>query len=116
MKKHSGRISGICWEQVLAGTDSIDVLVKNWSNLFSLIIESHAPMTSMRVSEKYCPWVENDLKKQMQTRDKLKKAATKRISPFLMDSCRQVRKKVNVLNTIRKSSIILIRSLRVKET
>ena len=48
-------VSGICWEQMPTGTDDIDVLVSNWSNLFSLIIEKHAPMTVMRVSEKYCP-------------------------------------------------------------
>ena len=32
-------VSGICWEQMLTGTDDIDVLVSNWSNLFSLIID-----------------------------------------------------------------------------
>ena len=91
-------VSGICWEQKLTGTDDIDVLVSNWSNLFSLIIEKHAPMTVMRVSEKYSPWIDKDLKKLMQTRDKPKKAAAKRKSQFLMDSYRQVRNKVNVLN------------------
>ena len=55
-------------------------------------------MTAMRVSEKYCPWIDKDLKKLMQTRDKLKKAAAKRKSQFLMDSYRQVRSGVNVLN------------------
>ena len=35
----------------------------------------------------------------MQTRDKLKKAASKRKSQFLMDSYRQVRNKVNTMNT-----------------
>ena len=88
----------MCWEQMITGTDDIDVLVSNWSNLFSLIIEKHAPMTVMRVSEKYCPWIDKDLKKLMQTRDKLKRAAAKRKSQFLMDSYRQVRNKVNVLN------------------
>ena len=83
---------------MLPGTDDIDVPVSNWSNLFSLIIEKHAPMTVMRVSEKYCPWIDKDLKKLMQTRDKLKKAAAKRKSQFLMDSYRQVCNKVNVLN------------------
>ena len=48
-------VSGICWEQMLTETDDIDVLVSSWWNLFSLIIEEHAPMTVMRVSEKYCP-------------------------------------------------------------
>eukprot|EP00794_Sanderia_malayensis_P016541 gene16541-18216_t len=91
-------VSGMCWEQMLTGTDDIDVLVSSWSSLFSLIIEKHAPMTVMRVSEKYCPWIDQDLKKLMQIRDKLKKAATKRKSQFLMDSYRQVRNKVNVLN------------------
>ena len=91
-------VFGICWDQMLTETDDIDVLVSSWSNLFSLIIEKHAPMTVMRVSEKYCPWIDKDLKKLMQTRDELKKAAAKRKSQFLMDSYRQVRNKVNVLN------------------
>ena len=43
---------------MLTGTDDIDVLVSNWSNLFSLIIEKHAPMTAMCVSEKHCPWID----------------------------------------------------------
>ena len=43
-------VSGICWEQMLTGTDDIDVLVNNWSDLFSLIIEKHAPITEMRVT------------------------------------------------------------------
>eukprot|EP00112_Aurelia_sp_Birch-Aquarium-sp1_P026252 Seg92.2 transcript_id=Seg92.2/GoldUCD/mRNA.D3Y31 product="hypothetical protein" protein_id=Seg92.2/GoldUCD/D3Y31 len=91
-------VSGICREQMLTETDDVDVLGNNWSNLFSLIIEKHAPITEMRVSEKYCPWIDHDLRKLMQTRDGLKKAAAKRKSQFLMDAYRQVRNKVNVLN------------------
>ena len=91
-------VFGICWEQMLTETDDIAVLVSSWSHLFSLIIEKHAPIIVMRVSEKYCPWIDKDLKKLMQTREKLKKAAAKRKSQFLMDSYRQVRNKVNVLN------------------
>ena len=83
---------------MLTGKNDIDVLLSNRSNLFSLIIEKYAPMTVMRVSQKYCPWIDKDLKKLVQTRDKLKKAAAKGKSQFLMDSYRQVRNKVNVLN------------------
>ncbi len=79
-------------------TDDIDIIVKNWSNLFSSIIDKHAPLTEIRVSEKYCPWINKDLKDLMHTRDKLKKAASKRKSQCLMDSYRQVRNKVNSLN------------------
>ena len=46
----------------------------------------------------YCPWIDKDLKNVMQIMDKLKKAATKRKSQFPMDSYRQIRNKVNVLN------------------
>ena len=52
----------------------------------------------MRVSEKYCPWIDEGLRNLMQTRDRLKKAATKCKSSILMDSYRQTRNKVNTLN------------------
>ena len=48
-------VSGICWELLLTETDDINTLVNNWSSLFSMIIDKHAPITEMRVSEKYCP-------------------------------------------------------------
>ena len=92
-------VSGICWEQMFSETDDINALVNYWSSLFSLITDKHAPITEMRVSEKYCPWIDKDLKALMQTRDKLKKAASKRKSQFLMDSYRQVRNKVNTMNS-----------------
>ena len=69
--------SRICCDQIITRTDDIDVLVSNYSNLFSLMIEKHAPMTVMRVSEKYGLWIDKDLKKLMHTSDKLKKAAAK---------------------------------------
>ena len=52
----------------------------------------------MRVSEKYCPWIDRDLKDLMRTRDKLKTAALKNKSPIIMDSYRHVRNRVNFLN------------------
>ena len=76
-------VSGICWELLLTETDDINTLVNNWSNLFSLIIDKHAPMTEMRVSEKYCPWIDKDLWDLMQTRDRLKKLASKESLNFL---------------------------------
>ena len=44
-------------------------------------------------------WIDNDLKKPMHSRDKLKKAAVQRKSQVLMDSYKQIRNKINVLNT-----------------
>ncbi len=51
----------------------------------------------MRVSEKYCPWIDGDLRDLIHTRDKLKKSAVKSKSPLLMESYRQVRNKVTAL-------------------
>ena len=88
-------VSGICWERMLNETDDVNVLVNRWTNLFSLIVNKHAPLTEMRVSEKCCPWIDKDLRNLMQTRDRLKKAATK-----CKSSCpyRQARNKANTLN------------------
>ena len=65
--------------------------------MFCLIIEKHAPLIEMRVSEKYCPWINKDLRDLMQIRDKLKNSAIKGKSPILMDSYRQIRNNVNTL-------------------
>ena len=48
--------SDIFWEQMLTATDDINLLINYWSSLFVLIIDKHAPLCEMRVSDKYCPW------------------------------------------------------------
>ena len=94
--------SGICWEQILTETDDINLLVSFWSEMLSLIIEKHAPLIEMRVSENYCPWIDKDLRDLMHTRDKLKKSVVKSKSPILMDSYRKIRNKVKALNVLLK--------------
>ena len=88
--------SGICWEQMLTETDNINLLVNYWSKLFSLIIGK--PLSEMRVSEKYCPWIDKDLRGLMRVRDKIEKSVVKGKFPILVDSYRQIRNKVNALN------------------
>ena len=95
-------VAGINWEQMLNDTDDINELVNHWTNIFSLVIDKHAPLCEMRVSEKYCPWIDRDLRHLMRTRDKLKKSAVKGKSAPLLDSYRHVRNKVNALNTQQK--------------
>ena len=91
-------VAGICWERGFSETDDVNVLVTQWSTLFSLIIDKHAPIKTLRVSEKYCPWVNVGLKQLIRSRDKLKKAAVKSKSQLLMSSYRQVRNKINKQN------------------
>ena len=91
-------VSAICWEQIITETDDINFLVNYWSSLFSLILEKHDQICEMRVSERFCPWIDQNLKSLMRSRDKLKKAAVASKSPLLMASYRQIRNKVNTLN------------------
>ena len=76
-------VSGICWDQMLGETDDINVLVNKWSKLLSLNMDKHAPIAEMPVSEKFCPWIDKDLRNLMVARDRLKKAAIKRKSQSL---------------------------------
>ena len=40
-------VTSICWEQGFNETDDVNVLVTQWSNLFSLIIDKHAPVKTL---------------------------------------------------------------------
>ena len=91
-------VSGICWELLPTETDDINFLVNHWSESFSPIIDKHAPLSEMRVSGKYCPWIDKNLRDMIRTRHELKKSAVKGKSPILMDSYRQIRNKVSALN------------------
>ena len=81
--------AAINWEQMLNETDDINVLVNHWTNIFSLITDKHAPLCEMRVSEKYCPWIDGDLRDRMRTRDKLRKSALSSMFKILIETCNQ---------------------------
>ena len=44
-------VSQIIWDRIVSRPIDINVLVDNWCNLFSMIIDKHVPIRSMRVSE-----------------------------------------------------------------
>ena len=88
--------------------------MRNWSNLFSSVIEKHAPGQTMRVSDKYCPWVNANLRALFKSRDKLKLAASKNKSTLLMRSYRNLRNKVNSLNTKLKRQYFATRVSKFK--
>ena len=62
------------------------------------MIEKHAPLRQIRVSEKYCPWINSDLKILIRTRDRLKRSSVKHKSEHLMNSYKQYRNQANALN------------------
>ena len=66
----------------------------------SLVIEMHAPLQDMRVSNKYSPWLNSDFRKLPHERDRINSVAVKRKSALLMDAYRQLRNKTNTLNKV----------------
>ena len=73
-------VASIDWEQTLGSSSDANVLFQQISNIFSQVIEKHAPLCHIRVSEKYCPWINADLKKLIRTRDRRKRSAVKQKS------------------------------------
>ena len=68
----------------------------------------------MRVSDKYCPWINADLRALIMSRDKLKLAACKNKSALLISSYRQLRNKVNSLNAKLKRQYFATRVSKFK--
>ena len=55
-----------------SNTDDINTIVEEWSRLFSLILEKHAPIRNKRVSEKFSPWLTKDFHTMSATRDRIR--------------------------------------------
>ena len=95
-------VSSISWKQIVHNTDDINTMVREWSSIFSAIIEKDAPIRQIRISDKNSPWVNNQLKSLMKSRDKLKKDAVKHKSQTMMGCYKKVRNRVNSLNVLLK--------------
>ena len=67
-----------------------------------MIIDKHAPINSMQVSEKYFSNINKDLKELLSERDKMKKEVVKHNSSPFMKCYRKSRNKVNRINITRK--------------
>ena len=57
VRKVSIDVASIDWEQALGFSSDANLLVQQFSDVFSEVIEKHAPLRQIRVSEKYCPWI-----------------------------------------------------------
>ena len=84
-------LSQIDWDGVVRSCDNVHDAVQQWSTTLSLVIEMHANLQDMRVSNKYSPWLNSDFRKLSRERDRIKSASVKRMSALLMDAYRQLR-------------------------
>ena len=64
-------LSNVDWKKIVTSTDDISLIVEQWSNMFSIILERHAPMRNRRVSEKFFPWLTKEFKLMCRSRDGL---------------------------------------------
>ena len=88
------------WKGIVSNTDDINTIVEQWSRLFSLILEKHAPIRNKRVSEKFSPWLTKDFHTMSATRDRIRKLAVKSKSQIFMQAyiMMQIRNRVNKMN------------------
>ena len=88
----------IDWDSILSSSKDINEAVNKWLYLLSLVMEKHAPLTELKVPDKYSPWLTKEFKALARTRDKLKNIAIKKNSSILIASYRHMRNRVNNLN------------------
>ena len=74
-------------------------MVQNWTNILSSVVEKDAPFIERRVSDKYTPWLNPEIKKMFRMRDKLKTEVIKSRSNILMETYKQVRNRTNATNS-----------------
>ena len=74
-------------------------LVEKW-NLFKTafldLSKKHAPIKTMRVKDRYCPWVDKDIVKLMYARNHAKKCAVKTTSEALWQKFKYLRNLVTL--------------------
>ena len=88
------------WKGIVTHTDDVNIIVEQWTTMFSLVLEKHAPLRNRRVSEKFCPWITKYFKLMWTSRGKLRKQAIKSKSEILFDAYKQMRNKVNKINRV----------------
>ena len=76
------------WQFLLKSSSGLGEIVHYFTNVLYDIIQKHAPMVEKLVSYKYSPWMSFDLKRLFKARDKIKIAAVKNNSEFLMSAYR----------------------------
>ena len=75
-------LSSLPWDDIKSH-DNVDDMWRTWKNLFLAVINKHAPIKKRRTRNKKFPWLNNKIKQQMFSRDKLKTSAVETNSPEL---------------------------------
>jgi hypothetical protein len=84
------------WEQVYFFAEDPNDMWEIWKKIFVEILDKHAPPQCKKIRSKKVPWITSDIKKLVNTRDKLKrKAISTNLENDLFDY-KTSRNKVNI--------------------
>ena len=91
-------LSNLGLKKIVTSTNDISLIVEQWANMFSIILEKHGPKERRRVSETFSPWLTKEFKLMCRSRDRLKKSVVSHKSDILMQANKLMRNRVNKLN------------------
>ena len=97
-QKFYDEAASLPWWYIVRKHDNMNSAVNYFTEILVSLIEKHAPLRLKRVSQKHYPWLNADYNALRKARDRLKKAAIKQNSTYLMESYKHLRNKVNSLN------------------
>ena len=63
------------WEQVYFFAEDPNDMWEIWKKIFVEVLDKHAPLQCKKIRSKKVPWITSDIKKLINTRDKLKRKA-----------------------------------------
>ena len=63
------------WEQVYFFSEDPNDMWEIWKKIFVEVLDKHAPLQCKKIRSKKVPWITSDIKKLINTRDKLKRKA-----------------------------------------
>ena len=91
------------FDEIKNYTDNANEMWLLWKNLYTNILNKHAPIINIRLKGSTLPDMTNDLKSMIRQRDYLKAKAVKTGSIYLYQAFRQIRSRVySLLKRLRK--------------
>ena len=89
-------LSNQCWEYVYFYADNTNDMWEIWKQLFLEVLNKHAPLQTKRIRSKNTPWVTNEIKNLINTRDSLKRKAVITKLETDWQNYKMTRNKVNI--------------------
>ena len=97
-QKFYDEAASLPWWYIVRKHDNMNSAVNYFTEILVSLIEKHATLRLKQVSQKHCPWLNADYHALSKARDRLKKAAIKQNSTYLMESYKHLRHKVKSLS------------------